>query len=323
MNIQKTNAIHGLVFKKTLGRYYVKSNNKTIVCSISSKLRKKLIYPIADPSSIRPHVVAVEDIKTVDPIAIGDVVVCTNGNDAIGVITEVLPRKKKFSRRAAGVKPLEQVIVSNADQVIPVLSATKPKLKWKLLDRYLADAEFASHPAIVCITKLDLANRDKLVNEVNLYRRLGYPVILTSAVTGEGLDELKNSLKDKTTVLLGKSGVGKTTLLNTIQPGLGLRVDEVSGSTGKGKHTTSNLEMFELEFGGKIIDTPGMREFGIWNIESMDIAGLFPEMRPYIGDCKFGLSCSHTHEPGCAIKIAVEAGEIAYHRYGSYLSLKA
>ena len=123
-------------------------------------------------------------------------------------------------------------------------------------------------------------------------------------------------------MLLCQSGVGKSTLLNALQPGLDLHVSDVSTSTGKGKHTTSHLEMFELESGGMVIDTPGMREFGLWNAGSIDIAELFPEMRPYIGSCRFGLSCSHTHEPGCAIKTAVEAGDIAYHRYGSYLSMK-
>jgi ribosome biogenesis GTPase len=266
-------------------------------------------------------VVAVDDINMIDPIAVGDEVAFIDSGDGTGMITEILPRTRKLSRQAAGKKPLEQVIVSNADQVIPVLAAAKPKPKWKLLDRYLATAEAADHPAIVCITKMDLANCDTLIDDVSVYRRIGYPVILTSAVTGEGLDELENVLKDRTSVLLGKSGVGKTTLLNAIQPGLGLRINDVSNSTGKGKHTTSHLEMFELECGGRIIDTPGMREFGIWNADTMDIAGLFPEMRPYIGSCRFGLGCSHTHEPGCAIKEAVEAGDIAYHRYQSYLDI--
>ena len=174
----------------------------------------------------------------VDPIAIGDEVVFSRSDDGTGFITEVLQRKRKLSRLAAGKNPLEQVIVSNADQVIPVFATAKPKPKWKLLDRYLANAEATGHPVTVCITKLDLADHAALNDDIALYRRIGYPVILTSAVTGEGLEELK------------------------------------------------------------------------------------PEMRPYIGSCRFGLSCSHTHEPGCAIKTAVETGDIAYHRYGSYLSMK-
>jgi ribosome biogenesis GTPase len=157
---------------------------------------------------------------------------------------------------------------------------------------------------------------------IQLYRDIGYEVVRTSALTGEGLGEFRNALKDKVSVFVGKSGVGKTTLLNAIQPELGLAVQKVSAKSGKGKHTTSNLEMFELSFGGFLIDTPGMREFGLWNAEDTDMASLFREMRPYLDECRFGSGCSHSHEPGCAVKEAVESGRVSQSRYESYLKMR-
>lgn len=315
------NARRGTVLRKSLGEYTVECDGATVACSISSTLRKVLVYPHADPSSRRPTVDKVEDIRQVDPVAIGDHVEFIDTGDDSGMITEVLPRRNKLSRRAAGPKPLEQVIVANVDQVIPVVSIAKPKLKWALLDRYLADAESADIPSLICITKMDLAS-DDITDEARVYEDIGYKVILTSAMSGQGIEELKQALKDRVSVFVGKSGVGKTTLLNAIQPGLGLRVAEVSQVTGKGKHTTSHLELFKLECGGAVVDTPGMREFGLWESEKVNLAYLFREMRPFLGQCRFGADCSHTHEPGCAIKQAVESGQIAEHRYESYIKMR-
>ena len=148
-------------------------------------------------------------------------------------------------------------------------------------------------------------------------------MILTSAVTGEGLTRLEWALRGKVSVLVGKSGVGKTSLLNALQPGLGLRVGQVSRESGKGRHTTAHLEMFPLAIGGAVIDTPGMREFGLWVVDGDDLALRFPEMRPYVGRCKFGLDCQHDEEPGCALRKAVMAGEVSPRRYRSYMRLKA
>jgi ribosome biogenesis GTPase len=156
---------------------------------------------------------------------------------------------------------------------------------------------------------------------VEEYRRIGYPVLLVSALTGEGLEGLKQSLQGRLSVFLGKSGVGKTSLLNALEPGLGLRVNQVSRVTGKGKHTTTHLEMFSLAHGEAIIDTPGVREFGLWEVEQQDLALFFPEMQPYVGKCRFGLGCRHDEEPGCAIRKAVTAGQVSPRRYQSYLRL--
>jgi ribosome biogenesis GTPase len=147
-------------------------------------------------------------------------------------------------------------------------------------------------------------------------------VILISAVTGEGLEDLRDTLRGRISVLLGKSGVGKTTLLNALQPDLGLKTAAISHATGKGRHATTALEMFPLHWGGAIVDTPGVREFGLWDIDSDDLALFFPEMRPYIGRCRFGLDCEHDEEPGCAIRKAVMAGQINPQRYQSYLRMK-
>lgn len=314
--------MQGKVFRKAVGRYWVKAEDRTVVCSISNRLRKRLVYPTADPSSIRPHVVAVEEIRTVDPVAVGDEVEFRESGEGASVITQVMPRRNKLNRRAAGRQPLEQVIAANVDQMIAVVAAAQPRPKWRTLDRYLADAEHVGIPALVCLAKVDLVQGPDSPEGIDVYRGIGYQVVRTSALTGEGLDEFREVLRDRVSVFVGKSGVGKTTLLNALQPGLGLAVQEVSASTGKGRHTTSNLEMFELSFGGFVVDTPGMREFGLWKAESADTAALFREMRPHLGRCRFGSSCTHSHEPGCAIKEAVDKGQIHTARYESFLRMR-
>ena len=312
----------GVVYMKTLGHYLVRDGEREITCAISPRLRKKLIYPTADPSSLRPVARGVAEIDEVDPVAIGDQVGYLDTLDGAGLIIEVLPRRNRLARRAAGSKPLEQVIVANLDYVVPVFAAAQPTPKWNLLDRYLASAESLGLDSLVCITKIDLSHNGwDLQAEVETYRQAGYKVVLTSVETGEGIGELRFTLQGKAAVLVGKSGVGKTSLLNALQPNLGLRVKQISQATGKGRHTTSNLAMFSLDTGGYVVDTPGMREFGLWQVEEIDLAQLFPEMRIYLGRCRFGMDCRHDREPGCAIREAVQRGEISLRRYKSMLKL--
>lgn len=315
----------GTVFKKLLGQYEVHNENGITICSISSVLRKQLIHPTSAPwSGGLRRVQTVKGIKTVDPVAIGDVVEYVEAGDGTGVIKAVAPRQNKLARQAAGENDLEQVIVANVDQIVPIMAAAQPRPRWGLLDRYLAAAEAAEIPALICITKLDLLRPkklQKLQDIVAVYESIGYTVILTSAETGQGIEQFRANIKDKTSVLVGMSGVGKSSLLNALQPNLGLRVKEISQATGKGKHTTTHLEMFPLNFGGNIVDTPGIKTLGLWEIENEDLATLFVEMEPYVGQCKFRLDCTHRHEPDCAIKQAVSTGEISQLRYDSYLRL--
>ncbi|HSL28650.1 MAG TPA: ribosome small subunit-dependent GTPase A [Anaerolineales bacterium] len=328
----------GVVFRKTRGHYTVHTQGREINCVLSSLIHKQLIFPTADPTSLRYTVREVSEIEHVDPVAIGDRVryreagdgrgvtplASEHSKEVSGVIVEVLPRDSKLSRPAPGQRIFEQVIVSNVDLVIPVFSVASPSSKWGLLDRYLVSAEAAELPSLIVINKIDLAWKNpEFDQEIEIYRRIGYPVMLVSAITGEGIEELKGQLQGKLSVLVGKSGVGKTSLLNAIQPGLGLRVKAVgNGELGKGRHTTTHHEMFALDFGGALVDTPGMREFGLWDIPTAELAYCFPEMADHVGRCKFGLSCRHDREPGCAVRKAVMAGEISPYRYQSYMRLR-
>jgi ribosome biogenesis GTPase len=319
----------GVVYKKTIGNYTVFSNGQMVLCELSNRIRKQLIYPTADPASLHHRVQKVIELEHMDPLAVGDEVRYIQADDGKGLIVELLPRHNKLTRRSAvpkpihhGAHPFEQIIVTNVDQVVMVMSAAQPDPKWNLLDRYLASAEASGVQSLICITKMDLVKDrgDGLLDALGEYEEIGYTYLLTSTVNGEGIDDLRDVLHNRVSAMIGKSGVGKTALLNRLQPGLGLRVREVSQVTGKGRHTTTNLEMFGLAGGGAIVDTPGTREFGLWEYED-DLALLFPEMKPLVGTCKFGVGCQHDEEPGCAIRQAVVAGKIRPRRYQSYLQL--
>ncbi len=319
MNTSNTNINdQGVVFKKMIGSYTVYSGERTIQCSLSARVRT------GGPDSA-PRGKSFKPAGHTDSLAVGDVVRFTDSRDGTGQIVEVLPRRNRLARRSAvpmpGAHAFEQVIAANVDQVVPVFAAANPAPHWHMLDRYMVSAEAYELPALICITKLDLAG-EKLNEEVEEYRQAGYPVILTSALTGEGINELKQSLKGRLSVLVGKSGVGKTFLLNTLQPGLGLRVNAVNQVTGKGRHTTTSQEMVRLDMGGAVVDTPGEREFGLWDVHPDELALLFPEMRPLVGRCRFGLDCRHDEEPGCAIRKAVMTGTISPRRYQSYMRLR-
>jgi ribosome biogenesis GTPase len=320
----------GVVYKKTIGNYIVHTEGRALLCELSNRIRKQLIYPTADPGSLHHRVQKVVELEHMDPLAVGDEVRYILAEGGKGLIVELLPRRNKLTRRSAvpkplahGAHPFEQIIVTNVDQVVPVMAAAQPDPKWSLLDRYLASAEAGDISALICITKLDLVKGfdGELQSALEEYHQIGYPSVLTSTISCEGINELRTALKGRISVMVGKSGVGKTALLNALQPGLGLRVKEVNQVTCKGRHTTTNLEMFPLEGGGAIVDTPGTREFGLWESDD-NLALLFPEMRPLVGKCRFRLDCQHDDEPGCAIRKAVMAGQISPRRYQSYLHLK-
>jgi ribosome biogenesis GTPase / thiamine phosphate phosphatase len=309
----------GIVYQKTSTLYSVLYNGRFISCSLTGNLRK---IPGAGKFQQGKYV----DTNH-DPIAVGDQVLFTENEGLTGQITAVLPRRNRVSRRGAipmpGAHPFEQVIAANVDRIIPVFAATRPAPHWGLLDRYLVLAEAAGIPALICITKTDLLdNPAGLEADLEAYRQIGYPIIHTSSAQGEGIEELKQALQGRISVLMGKSGVGKSSLLNSLQPGLGLRINEVGRESGKGKHTTTGMQMFALDFGGAVVDTPGIRELGIWDVDGRDLALFFPEMRPYLGLCKFRADCRHEEEPGCAVRKAVMNNQISPRRYQSYLKIK-
>jgi ribosome biogenesis GTPase / thiamine phosphate phosphatase len=311
----------GAVYKKSNGLYTVHSEEQVVICELSSKLRKELIT-----SEHTGRVTAVRDIQSIDPVAVGDSVRYIPPNGGSGMIVEVLPRSSRLSRReatgSARRHAREQIILSNLDQVVPVMALARPAPNWNLLDRYLVSAESLGLPALVVMTKADLAREDReTLAALDEYRAIGYRILLTSTYLGEGLDELREALRGRVSALIGKSGVGKSTLLNAIQPGLGLRVKTVSDQTGKGRHTTTHIELFSLAGGGAVADTPGTREFGLWQVDGANIAQFYPEVSALAGACRFGLDCSHEREPGCAVRRAVESGQISRRRYESMLRL--
>ena len=260
-----------------------------------------------------------------DPVAVGDEVVVTPRDNEEGVIEEILPRRTKFSRRYPGKRDaIEQIVVANADQVVIVLSTRLPDFNLRFLDRFLILAEVGEMDAVVCLNKIDLidsAERQELRSILSAYEQLGYPVIFTSINHSESIQAFRDALRDRFSVVVGASGVGKSSLLNAVQPGLGLRVGEVRLKTGKGRHTTTLVELFSLEFGGEVADTPGIREVGLWGVDTENLDLYFPEMEPYLGECKY-TDCIHVSEPGCAITEAVNTGKISDVRYQSYISLK-
>ena len=236
-----------------------------------------------------------------------------------GVIERVEPRHGVLTRAS---RQREHVLVANVDQVLIVMSLVEPELKPHLIDRYLASAEQGGIRPIVCLNKADLVEPAGYQPLVGLYSQLGIPTLLTSAENGMGVAALKELLRGRQTVFSGQSGVGKSSLLNSLQPGLGLRVREVSDVNQKGKHTTTTAELIRLEFGGWVVDTPGIRQFSLWKIRPEEMEGFFPEFRPFVTLCNFP-DCTHTHEDHCAVKRAVERRQISASRYHSYLGLFA
>lgn len=261
--------------------------------------------------------------RTGDRVVAGDRVQVETIDDNGATIEVVEPRRTELARRAPGKGARRaKVIVANVDQVVVVMAAAEPEPRPRMLDRFLVLAEANGLPSVVILNKIDLPGAAAAIGLFAPYERLGYPVIATSAVDGQGIDDLRALLCGKTSVFTGPSGVGKSSLLNAIEPGLSLRTAAVSEAHGKGRHTTVTAELVPLSCGGHVADTPGLRELGLWGVEPEQLPNCFVEFRPFIGACKFGRSCSHTHEPGCAVKAAVEAGQIEVARYDSYCKLR-
>jgi len=242
--------------------------------------------------------------------------------DGQHVIDGVEPRRSQLERRAPGPgRHRPKIIVANVQRVLLVFAAARPEPNARTLDRFLVLTESSELDAVIILNKVDLLPAEQVSAFLAPYRAAGYRTLGTSVVSGEGMSELRALLCTGRSVLTGPSGVGKSSLLNSIQPGLGLRIGEVSEAVGKGKHTTVASRLIRLECGGYVADTPGLREVGMWEVERAHLAECFPELRALRGQCRFD-DCSHTHEPGCAVRDAVAAGRIAAPRYESYFALR-
>lgn len=299
-------ALDGIVIRSTGSWYDVRVDDGRMV---PAKVRGK--FRLAEGSAT-------------NPVAVGDRVTLLLNADDTGWITDIHPRGNKLSRRAAGRRVgREHVLVANIDRAWVVQSVRLPKPNPGFVDRFLVMAEANDIPAGLVLNKVDLLAPDDEADIdalASLYRSLDYPVLLTSAEDGAGMNDLMEALRDRVSVVAGPSGVGKSTLLNRVEPTLDLRTAEVSQKTRKGRHTTTNAALYPLAFGGYVVDTPGIREFGLIDLDAAELGHCFVEFRPHAGACYFP-NCTHDHEPDCAVKAAVEAGVISEQRYRSYLNM--
>ena len=287
-------------------------------------------YILRDPSgrswnARTKGVLKLEDITSTNPVAVGDWVDFEIESDAqnTALIDQILPRHNYINRQSPRHKHQHHIVAANLDQTVLVVTIREPRTSQGFIDRFLVAAEMYHVKPVLVFNKSDLyrAKELQLFESLrDMYQPLGYPVLLVSAEKQEGLAELNTVLKDKTTLLSGHSGVGKSSLLNVLFPGMNRKTQDVSGWSGKGQHTTTFAEMFDLPQGGKIIDTPGMREFGIVDLSKQELSHYFPEMKNRIQNCQFN-NCLHSNEPGCAIKDAVNQGLIHEDRYVSYRTI--
>lgn len=300
--------VTGLVVKAQSGFFTVETEDKQrIVCQIPGRLKKERLDTAI--------------------VAVGDRVTISLDEPGKGVIEFVSERISVLSRARPGrdvrkvLSDQEQVLVANPDQVIFVFSIRRPRPSLRKLDRLLVVAEMNELPVLICINKIDLALLDEAKETFKIYEQIGYQVIYTSAVQGTGVDELRRLLRGKISVMTGSSGVGKTSLLNAIQPGLGLQVRAVSGATDKGLHTTRHVELVSLDVDGYVADTPGIRAVALFDLEPGEMDGYFREIAPLVVNCQFS-DCTHRHEPKCAVLAAVKSDQISFERYDSYLRLR-
>jgi len=298
--------MQGLVIKSTGSWYTVLGDdNQKYDCRIKGKFR-------------------MQGLVTTNPVAVGDVVNFeTEPEQETAVITKLFPRKNYIIRKSINLSKQAQVIAANLDQACLIVTLASPRTSLGFIDRFLVTAEAYSIPTILIFNKLDLYDSyglEILSNYMAIYEKIGYPCYAVSALNGANLDTIKTLLTDKTSLFSGHSGVGKSSLINQILPGFALRTNEISDFSDKGKHTTTFAEMFNLPLGGKLIDTPGIRELGIIDIEKEELGHFFPEMRQRLNTCKYH-NCVHVNEPGCAVLAAVESGEIEASRYDSYMSI--
>ncbi|MAS36389.1 MAG: ribosome small subunit-dependent GTPase A [Anaerolineaceae bacterium] len=301
--------LNGLVVKDQSGFFWVEVNNgKIYVCRLRGKL--------------------MEEAQSSDIAAVGDRVTIQVVDEETGIIEEVAERTSALSRaartegnRGAGQAEREQVIIANADQALFVFAAASPLPNFKVLDRFLVAGEISGiEELVLVVNKIDLEDPSQVRARFAVYEQLGYPILYTCALEGIGVDALRERLSGHISVFTGPSGVGKTSLLNAIQPGLARSVKSV-GSRDEGLHTTRDSALIKLESGGYIADTPGIRTLNLWDVEPEELDAYFVEIAPYVEQCRFG-DCAHVNEPGCAVRQAVDDGKISQDRYRSYLQLR-
>lgn len=298
--------MQGLITKSTGSWYQVLTDTgDTVNCRIKGIFRTK-------------------DIKTTNPLAVGDRVAFEPEPDQeTGVITRLEQRKNYIIRKSVNLSRQSQIIAANMDQAFLIVTLASPRTSLGFIDRFLVTAEAYHIPAIIIFNKLDLFSDEGLEilkDYQEIYQHIGYPCYQVSATAGTNVGLVKTLLTDKITLFSGHSGVGKSTLINSILPDVDLKTNQVSGWSDKGKHTTTFAEMFHLPFGGFLIDTPGIRELGVIDIEKQELSHYFPEMKQLMDQCKF-YNCRHINEPGCAVIAALQDGEIEPSRYDSYLSI--
>ncbi len=294
--------MRGLLVRSQSGFYTVETDDGPVVCRLRGRLK--------------------QGRRTGDIIAVGDWVQITLLEDGTGMIEEIEERHAMFSRMAPTPRgEYQQILIANPDQAVFVFACTDPDPRLRMLDRFLIIAEQAKIPSLIVFNKVDLIGWWYARKWYGHYKKIGYAMLFTSATTGRGVSALRKRLTGKVSVLAGPSGTGKSSLLNAVQPELGLAVREVSKATRKGRHTTVVREMFPLDKGGYVADTPGLKAMALWDIEPEEVDGYFPELRDLVADCKFS-NCMHLHEPGCAVKSAVENGRVHDERYESYIRLR-
>jgi ribosome biogenesis GTPase len=297
----------GIVYKSTGSWYVVKTTTGEVW-----NARLKGVFKL-------------DEITSTNPVAVGDEVelVMENEEESTATITAIYDRKNYINRQSPSHRMQHHIVAANLDQSLLLVTLKDPRTSQGFTDRWLATCEAYHVPAILLFNKADLYRKkeeERFAAWKEMYESIGYPVIRMSVATGEGIEEVRQLLQSRTSLLSGHSGVGKSSFLNAIFPDLRRKTQDVSGWSGKGIHTTTFAEMFDLPGGGRIIDTPGMREFGLVNISKAELSGYFPEMRALAGECQFN-NCFHMEEPGCAVKEAVNEGRITEDRYISYCTI--